>query len=674
MRLYMPQFLHRFCFHCLLLFVVVTQPVQSKTEHSSDAIRTAYIFNFLKYIEWPNEAHFDSIDIAYIGKNQGYIQELKRLESQQIRGKDLRVHPNSSLDSSKQYQVVVLDQNQNRKLRDIRRKLYGKQTLLISDSANDKKLIMLNFTSLKGSTIGFELNRYNMVYEKLKPSPDILVLGGTELDIAQLLHDMEQELENTQDHLRQQTGKLESIKSQVAKREQKLSQQANELTKLKSEVAQKENQISDQKKRLASQNKEMTKQSEALKIQTEKLKNKTNDIKKIQSELKELDQALKANRNEVAQSSLELNQKQLEISSKESFIKELSTLINKNKRLLSEQKTHIEDQANAISKQQDDIQIQHKEIESQSSKIQLQSIFLLIGGITLTLVLFLIFIILKSSRASRRANANLATANEELANTNTLLHETQGQLVESEKMAALGNLVAGVAHEINTPLGVSVTAATHLSEHVQSFTKQYRGGSLKRAELESLLEDAEESTSILNRNLERASTLIGNFKQIAADQTVEDIRQFPLAHYLEEISQSLSPQLKKGQHKILIDCDSNIELYSYPGIIAQIFTNLIMNSLIHGFEARTKGKVIISVTQQQDSLHIRYNDDGSGINEEQRGKIFDPFYTTKRSKGGTGLGLHICYNLITQKLKGSITCKPVDSGACFEITIPVSVK
>ena len=540
---------------------------------------------------------------------------------------------------------------------------------------------MLNFTSVNGSSIGFEVNRYNMINEKLKLSSDIMVLGGTELDIAQLLREMEQEMAHTQTQLIQQADKLKDIEQQVTRRERQLSTQANELGKLKSEVLKKESEILSQKKRLAQQNqeivqqsKEITKQSEDLKQQAETLRERTSKLQNIQKELKELDEALLANRSEMAQSSKELSEKRLEISSKESFIKELSALINKNKQLLSEQKAHIASQANAISEQQDNIALQSQEIESQSDKIQQQNIFLIISLVILTLVLMLIAVIQKSARATKRANANLAAANEELELTNKLLNDTQGQLVESEKMAALGGLVAGVAHEINTPLGVSVTAATHLSESISTFIKQYKSGSLKRTELESMLDDAEEATTIINRNLERASTLVGNFKQIAADQTVEDIREFSLNHYFEEISQSLSPQLKKKHHQIDIQCSDELTLYSYPGAIAQVFTNLVMNSVIHGFEDISGGQISIIVKQEGENIFIRYQDNGSGINEEQRSKVFDPFYTTKRSEGGTGLGMHICYNLVTQKLRGSISCLANDGGALFELSLPRSIK
>ena len=253
------------------------------------------------------------------------------------------------------------------------------------------------------------------------------------------------------------------------------------------------------------------------------------------------------------------------------------------------------------------------------------------------------------------------------------LKETQDQLIESEKMSALGNLVAGVAHEINTPLGVSVTATSHLSELFTAFQKEYESGQLQRASLERVLETTQESLHILEHNLNRAIVLIKNFKQVAVDQSSEIKRQFELGAYLEEISQSLKPQLKIGGHSITIQADEQILLNSYPGALAQVMTNLIMNSVNHGFKHRTGGNISIKLTVGDHEVCIDYQDNGSGLDAIQREKVFEPFYTTARGYGGSGLGMSISYNLVISQLGGRISCLESESGAYFKIILPITL-
>ncbi|NER06997.1 MAG: GAF domain-containing sensor histidine kinase, partial [Okeania sp. SIO3C4] len=253
------------------------------------------------------------------------------------------------------------------------------------------------------------------------------------------------------------------------------------------------------------------------------------------------------------------------------------------------------------------------------------------------------------------------------------LKATQKQLVESEKMAALGGLVAGVAHEINTPIGTSITVASTLADETNNFIKALAQGQLKRSVLNKYLELAGESTQLMLSNLGRAGELIQSFKQIAADQSNLEHRRFNLKEYLKEIALSLAPQFTTD-HTLTVEGDETIKINSYPGALAQVVTNLVTNSLIHGYPAEETGKLLLEVCQESDKIKIEYSDDGCGIEEENLGKIFEPFFTTARSKGGTGLGLHIVYNLVTQKLQGTIEVNSqIGLGTRFVITIPLSV-
>ncbi len=240
-------------------------------------------------------------------------------------------------------------------------------------------------------------------------------------------------------------------------------------------------------------------------------------------------------------------------------------------------------------------------------------------------------------------------------------------------MAALGGLVAGVAHEINTPVGVGVTAASLLEDKTKSFREIYSSGQMKRSDLEKYLDTAEQSSQMLLRNLQRAAELIQSFKQVAVDQSSEERREFRVKHYLEEILLSLRPQLKKTQHTISINGDETLTLDSYPGVFSQIVTNLVMNSLVHAYEPDEAGQLTFEFEQVKNRLAFEYADDGRGIAKENLSKIFDPFFTTKRGQGGSGLGLHIIYNLVTQKLGGTIRCESeVGKGTRFVIELPVT--
>ncbi|MEG4962221.1 MULTISPECIES: ATP-binding sensor histidine kinase [unclassified Microcoleus] len=262
----------------------------------------------------------------------------------------------------------------------------------------------------------------------------------------------------------------------------------------------------------------------------------------------------------------------------------------------------------------------------------------------------------------------------ELSQTLEDLKSAQNKLVESEKMAALGGLVAGVAHEINTPIGIGITAASLLAEKATKFFELYTNGQIKRSELEKFLDTAMQSSNMILSNLTRAADLIHSFKEVAVDQSSEFKRTFNLKNYLEEILTSLSAKLKRTKHKIEIKCDENILLNSYPGVLCQIVTNLVLNSLIHAYDREDEGILTFDFKLEGDRLIFEYADNGKGIAPENLSKIFEPFFTTKRGQGGTGLGLHIIYNLVTQKLNGTIRCESqVKKGTKFMIEFPAKM-
>lgn len=271
-----------------------------------------------------------------------------------------------------------------------------------------------------------------------------------------------------------------------------------------------------------------------------------------------------------------------------------------------------------------------------------------------------------------RYQVNLEKANKELNISIDTLNQTRDKLVQSEKMAALGELVAGVAHEINTPIGIGVTAASFLDTKIREFEKIYKSGNLKKSELESHIKILKDISDTILINMEKAGELISSFKQIAVDQSIEKPRLFNLNNYIEGVLLSLKPKFNDTDHTIKISCSEDIEIVSFPGAFYQIVNNLILNSLFHGFKNMDKGRIDMLFNLKDDYLNFTYKDNGVGMTSDQCMKIFDPFYTTMRGRGGTGLGMSIVFNLITQTLKGGIECESSEeNGIKFEIKIPV---
>lgn len=274
----------------------------------------------------------------------------------------------------------------------------------------------------------------------------------------------------------------------------------------------------------------------------------------------------------------------------------------------------------------------------------------------------------------RMRTLKLEQANSELAATLESLSRAKNELVRSEKMAALGSLVAGVAHELNTPIGNSVTVASTLHDQTQALLQDIAQGSLKRSRLDQYLNNAATGSDLLMRSLGVARDLVSSFKQVAVDQASNKRRHFDLTRVLEDLMVTLGPMFKKTPYKLELDLAAGIEFDSYPGPFGQVVTNLLANALAHAFEGRTEGAMRIS-TRLMDSEHAElcFSDDGVGIPEKNLSRVFDPFFTTRLGKGGSGLGMNIVYNIVTGVLGGGIELtSQVGKGTQVTISLPLS--
>lgn len=273
--------------------------------------------------------------------------------------------------------------------------------------------------------------------------------------------------------------------------------------------------------------------------------------------------------------------------------------------------------------------------------------------------------------AYKTIQEELKRVNAEQKNLIIQLNQAQQQILQAEKLAALGTLVVGVAHELNTPIGVSVTVASTLQEQIVTLEKEL-GRGLRRSILEEFLGDAQAGTEILLRNLDRAARLVSDFKQISTDQTVVQRAVFALDALISECILVMDPSIRASGHQVLPGVLPHIMMDSYPGSLVHVLNNLVDNAFIHAFENGKRGTVRIACQEtSDDQIEIVVADDGKGIPKEHLGRIFDPFFTTKLGQGGSGLGLNVAYNLVTGVLGGSISVDSVlGQGARFSIRLP----
>lgn len=267
----------------------------------------------------------------------------------------------------------------------------------------------------------------------------------------------------------------------------------------------------------------------------------------------------------------------------------------------------------------------------------------------------------------------LREANQELLNALERMHQYQNQIIENEKMASLGQMVAGVAHEVNTPIGLGITGSTLLRDKLSDINDAFQSKSLTSKQLERFIGDGIENLDLIYRNLNRAAELVSSFKRLAVSQDLEVNSKIELSNLLTEVVASLRAEIATKQPEISIHCDKGLEIESKAGPLQQVLEQLISNSLLHGFKDQQNNIINITVTSSSEHLKLEYFDNGGGVPKAIKKRIFDPFVTTRRGEGGSGLGMHLVYNLVTQALGGSIAldeeCK---KGAKFIITLPLS--
>ncbi|CAM2731899.1 cache domain-containing protein [Vibrio tubiashii] len=264
---------------------------------------------------------------------------------------------------------------------------------------------------------------------------------------------------------------------------------------------------------------------------------------------------------------------------------------------------------------------------------------------------------------------NVAQRTLELKQSLERLKQTQDQLIESEKLSALGGLVAGIAHEVNTPLGIAITSASLVADANSELNSAFQNQTLTSDQFESNMQHQLEALALLKENLNRASSLVQSFKQTAVHQTSESLSEFVVRDVLESLIASLHPETRKVSVELMLKGDSNVSMTSLSGALTQVFSNLILNSIHHAFDQQPQPEIVIEFFEQSQDVVFVYQDNGCGVEQGLHKKIFEPFYTTRRGSGGTGIGLNMVFNLVIQKLKGKLEFSS-DKGVKFVITLP----
>lgn len=269
--------------------------------------------------------------------------------------------------------------------------------------------------------------------------------------------------------------------------------------------------------------------------------------------------------------------------------------------------------------------------------------------------------------------SELAESNQHLSEVIDNLSRAQHELIEADRLASLGRMVAGIAHELNTPLGSSLTMLSTLLDHHRDLLQSVAQGALRRSQLDEYMASTGEGLHIAERNVQRAVEMVDRFRQVAVDQTSEQRRQFDLGHFIDELQTALSPSFKRTAIRIHVEVPEELLLDSYPGPLGQVISNLQMNALVHAFDGRAEGQIWIGASLiDAERVRISLRDDGLGMSVAVREHIFDPFFTTRLGKGGSGLGLAIVYNIVTGMLGGriSVSSQP-GKGSEFVLELPV---
>jgi signal transduction histidine kinase len=620
----------------IFCFFVFTSFSSFAEQLGREQVKAAYIYNFIKHVSWLNNRDEKYKFIIGVYRDDIFAELLeKTLSKRVIKNKIIEVIIINEIQDGREVDLLYSAASQNIEIDNIASILRNSNTLLITDNSIDKHNVMINLVNnTEKSAISFEVNKSNIIFEGLDVSAELLLLGGTELDVATLYRETELA--------------LLAIRGREIRLNQKLTVQ--------------QNQISSTIKKLETLNGELKFQEEVAGKRKQEFKALKKDIEQQQLSIKSKELQLKqvATQLKVAKSNLE-NQ-QSSVYNKEQENVAMAERISTNKNILQQQQQQIISQGAQLNQK-------NVELEDREERIDKQRFYLVLMAVFITLLVLISGLVVLLFIKNKKTTITLSHTLENLQNM-------QEQLIQSEKMASLGTLTAGVAHEINTPLGIAVTSTSSALESTQKIRGNFDNNKLTRSEMEHYFDGMEKASNLNTNALERVIELLNNFKQVAADQMVGEEREIDLVNYIEEVMSTLSAEMKRFRVNYKYSGESEFIITTIPGALAQVITNLVTNALKHAFEDKSVGNIVIELSKTEDNNAILlFKDDGHGMTQHVLDNIFEPFFTTKRNSGGTGLGMNIVYNIISQKLQGTIKIESaLKEGSNFYITLPKKLK
>ncbi|BFT30993.1 hypothetical protein D210916BOD24_21690 [Alteromonas sp. D210916BOD_24] len=601
-------------------------------------VKAAFIFNFIKHTTWPDESSKDTFTIG-VYKNKPFFDLLaSTMSGQSIRNKPLYVINVNSIKQLQQVDVAVVFLPPKEDIADIASLLRETATLLITDRSHNKKDVMINFIfNTVRNKLAFEVNRSNIVFEQLKISDELLLLGGSELDVAKLYRETERALQQMKrdeitmhQSINSLNAELRDTNAKLRLSEQTLQNNNHILLQRKDELDTKEKTLSSLREKVEAQNRALKETNAHLQLLTQQ---KNNEVTRHQ-------QISKKNNEEIKQQEMQIR-----------------NLAEK----ASEFRSRIDEQVSKLRLLEQEIATKNITIEDKNTKLMMTSAVMLFVGFLLVIIIVLYVRMIRTSS--------------KLEHTLIHLKETQSQLVQSEKMASLGLLTAGISHEINTPLGIVITSLSIIADNAEQMDEKISAGKLTKHAFRSAIDAIKQSLEISNSSLKRVTHLISNFKQVAADHFVEEPRNIHLAQYINEFMVTLASKLNQKNINFTPLPTSDLVINTIPGALTQVLTNFVSNAIDHAFAEQLPSKPEISFSivddKEQEDVTIVYTDNGCGMPKEVLENIYEPFYTTKRGEGGTGLGMHIVFNIVHKMLQGEITISSEEHvGTQIKLIIP----
>lgn len=643
----------------VVLVFCLSLALQLRAQVARSSMIGAYVYNFSRYITWPNEHELDSVSILVLSQNQQLIDEFKSFaQKRTIKNKPIRVVVSTQMPKSvaNRFQIVIIGASRMALVDDVARQIHSRPVLMITENLENKRNVMINLYDTPTGELRFEVNRANMYAHELKMDPEILLLGGNEIDIAELYRKSQRELDSVQnqmilfgDTLKKLQNQMESSLGQInfqneniRKQDLLLEQQVAEIVKVHEERTLQQRELNKQHEQLSNQQNLLSSQAESIQVQTKRL------------------------------------------SEHQQRVKEQEIEIERGRTILDGLGSEI-DSKNKVLKEQDSI------IEKQKQNLLLLGLVVFLSFMVLVLILLGLRNYLRKNRvlAAQKAeiekvNSKLEASNKSLYSIIAQLKETQSQLVSSEKMASLGVLTAGIAHEINNPVNFIYTGINSLKKDyndVRTFLQTLRPTLEQQPlneemqelhklwtdlDLETTLEIIDQTIDDIAIGAERTTDIVRGLRDFS--RIDKDAQQWADVH--EGINSALLLLRNKFKNRIQVvkEFQQIPRIECYPGKLNQAFLNILSNAID---AIKDSGTIWVRTRVEEEALVVEIEDSGEGITPENLQKIFDPFFTTKVVGQGVGLGLSITFGIIKDH-GGSIDVKSVlHKGSIFKISLPI---